>query len=491
MRLLSILVAMLSIAAGTAAAQGYTATPITSANSPIFFANFIDLNNKGQVLGDACIANCGVNRFPAVWSNGNFQALPIPTGYIYIANGLYKLNDSGTVVGTVQEASCSGFQCIPPTDVVVWQDGTPTVIRPPANLFTGCTGAASSGSYALNSAGHILISTFYPSSAGIPGPCYAFWVYPGNSIVPFPMPPQCIGVGPGGHPLTYDATPQKAMNDADQVVANILNSYCGPPYVNPAPTTTYDPAVIQPGGSFSFLPASGFTFGGGSGARAAEINNLGNVHGFEDGGVVIWDSNGAHLLGPAPSGYASLNNVGQVLYAYGLVTVPTNRFAIWQNGVSTSIQVPPGVYPAGGNGGPFLNDAGQFTATDGANGRVLVSPSGACGQDVSPQTQVTRGGFRYNHTGARFSQAVTVTNGGGSSITGPISLAFDKLPATATLFGISGVTQCLPPQGSQFINLGSASLASGDSVSATLQFINTEKSGVSYQPRIITGSARR
>jgi len=478
MRLLSILVAMLSIAAGTAAAQGYTATPITSANSPIFFANLIDLNNKGQVLGDACIANCGVNRFPAVWSNGNFQTLPIPTGYVYIANGLYKLNDSGTVVGTVQEASCSGFQCIPPTDVVVWQDGTPTVIRPPANLFTGCTGPASSGSYALNSAGHILISTFYPSSAGIPGPCYAFWVYPGNSIVPFPMLPQCIGVGPGGHPLTYDATPKKAMNDADQVVANILNSYCGPPYVNPAPTTTYDPAVIQPGGSFSFLPASGFTFGGGSGARAEAIDNVGIVQGFADNGALIWDSNGVHVLGPGL--VTSLNNVGQALYA------PGNSVFLWQSGVSTPIQLPAGVPAAPAS----LNDAGQFTAGNEFS-FYLLTPSGACGQDVSPQTQVTRGGFRYNHTGARFSQAVTVTNGGGSSITGPISLAFDNLPATATLFGISGVTQCLPPQGSQYINLGWASLASGDSVSATLQFINTEKSSVSYQPRIITGSARR
>src|SRR4029077_13295958 len=99
---LPILLSILFVAAGTATAQQYTATPITSANSAIFFANLIDLNNKGEVLGDACIANCGVNRFPAVWANGVFQALPIPPGYQYSATlQEYKINDSGDVVGGV------------------------------------------------------------------------------------------------------------------------------------------------------------------------------------------------------------------------------------------------------------------------------------------------------------------------------------------------------------------------------------------------------
>lgn len=483
MRLLSILIGLL-VASGGTAAQNYSATPITSPNSNIFFANLMDLNNKGQVLGDACNANCGVNRFPAVWANGVYQALPIPSGYQYggtLQN--YKINDSGDVVGTALLPVTFNGTTSMTSHVVLWQNVSPTRIEPSATLFPGCVGTPSSTPSALNSSGHILILsayTFDPSFNGYPGPCYAYWIYPtGSSTLSFPFPPQCLGLpGAAAHPMTYDALPSKGMNDADQVLENILNSYCGPPYVNPAPTTTYDPAVIQPGRSFSFLPASGFTFGGGSGARAEAIDNLGIVQGFADNAALIWDSSGVHVLGPGL--VASLNNVGQALYA------PGNSPLLWQNGVSTPIQLPPGLIPAGP-----LNDAGQFTATDGANGRYLVSPSGACGQDVTLQTQLARGGFRYNHTTTHFTQAITVTNAGGSAITGPISLAFDNLPAKATVFGISGATQCLPPQGSQYINLGSASLASGSSASSTLQFINTERSGISYQPRVITGAARR
>jgi hypothetical protein len=284
--------------------------------------------------------------------------------------------------------------------------------------------------------------------------------------------------------MGYDALPKKAMNDADQVLENILNSYCGPPYVNPAPTTTYDPAVIQPGGSFSYLPAtlpaSSLTFGGGSGARAEEIDNLGIVQGFADNGALIWDGNGVHVLGPGL--VASLNNVGQALYA------PGNSPLLWQSGVATSIQFPPGISPVGGS---TLNDAGQITAADALNNFYLLTPSGTCGQDVTSQTQVTAGGFRYNHATTRFTQAVTVTSAAGSSVSGPISLAFDNLPARATLIGINGATQCLPPQGSQYTNLTPSSLASGGSVSAILQFFNVEKSGVSYRPRVIAGLDRR
>jgi hypothetical protein len=285
--------------------------------------------------------------------------------------------------------------------------------------------------------------------------------------------------------MGYDALPKKAMNDADQVLENILNSYCGPPYVNPAPTTTYDPAVIQPGGSFSYLPASSLTFAGAGGARSEEIDNLGIVQGFETNSsgqptAVIWDGNGVHVLGPGLVTW--LNNVGQALYA------PGNSPLLWQSGVATSIQFPPGISPVGGS---TLNDAGQITAADALNHFYLLTPSGTCGQDVTSQAQVTPGGFRYNHATTRFTQAVTLSNTSGSSITGPISVALDNLPARATLIGINGATQCLPPQGSQYTNLSPSSLASGASVSAILQFFNVEKSGINYQPRIITGQGRR
>lgn len=103
MRLLSILL----VAAGAAvAAATYTATPIGPAGG-LFAANILGMNNKGEVPADVCkvaaVPFCqGPNRFSAVWSNGTFSPLPIPSGYSYVAQpAYYAINDSGTVVGTL------------------------------------------------------------------------------------------------------------------------------------------------------------------------------------------------------------------------------------------------------------------------------------------------------------------------------------------------------------------------------------------------------
>lgn len=486
MKLLSIL---LIAATGVAMAQQYDATPLTSATTPVHFVNVIGVNSKGLVLGDACVngTGCaGLDRFPALWSNGVITPLPIPAGYIYVANlHNYNINDSGTVVGAVQKIGAGNNV----NDVVLWENGNSTIIVPPQNLFHGCPGVPASGAFALNSAGHVLISTAYfadPSFNGFPGSCNAFWIYPLNSIVPFPTPPQC-----GSQSVTYSSNPPVVMNNADQVVFNVENFHC------PAIPATFDLAVVQASGSFSYLPVSGPSFGVFDGASAAGINDLGSVQGGAAAsdppfaGAVIWDGSGVHLLGPGLSGNASLNNVGEVVYFAGSPAVNGQIFE-WQNGVSVPIQLPSGFSGPKNVLPGSLNDAGQFTVTDlFFGGRYLLTPSGPCGQDITSQTQVTRGGFRYNHNTVRFSQAVTVTNSSGSSIAGPVSLVTDNLPAKATLFGISGATQCLNPAGSQYINVASSSLDSGGSVTTALQFINTEMSGVSYLPRVITGPSRR
>ena len=225
-------------------------------------------------------------------------------------------------------------------------------------------------------------------------------------------------------------------------------------------------------------------------------NNLGAVHGFiDDGGVdhvIIWDSNGIHDLGP--SGYAWLNNVGAVFYLNTRPAVPqfeSGAFYLWQNGVSSPIQIPAGIFgPDDFPSTAQANDAGQFTAGDGA-AFYLFTPSGPCGQDVTSQVQVTRGGFRYNRTTGHFIQIVTLTNTGGSSIAGPISLALDNVPANATLFGISGATLCDTPQGSPYISLGAASLDPGVPVAATVEFIDTARTGITFDVRVLAGPGGR
>jgi len=154
-----------------------------------------------------------------------------------------------------------------------------------------------------------------------------------------------------------------------------------------------------------------------------------------------------------PSGYASLNNVGQVVYLItrsGSPQFESGEFELWQNGVSTPIQLPAGLcgrddFPASA----WLNDAGQFTASDGAAFYFLTPSGGGCAVDVTSQVQVTRGAYRYNHSTGHFIKTVTVTNTSGSSIAGPISVALDNVPANVTLFGISGATLCVLFHGSR------------------------------------------
>jgi hypothetical protein len=173
--------------------------------------------------------------------------------------------------------------------------------------------------------------------------------------------------------------------------------------------------------------------------------------------------NGTQETGPGF--YGHLNNLGQALYLSGNPGGPY-QFAIWRNGVSTPVPLPPGVSaddtPKGG-----INDVGQFTVHDGVNFYVMT---------------LSRG---------RFTQTVTLTNTGGSSIAGPISIALDNLPASASLYGISGATLCDPPKGSPFIYFAAGPLASQASVTGTLQFIDTAHTAAPYEVRVLAGPGER
>ncbi len=483
------------IAAGAAAAQTYTATSLTSASSSDYFANLDGINNKGQVLGDTvCPSECsGPDRFPGVWTNGVITPLPIPAGYVYeAALNTYFINDSGTVVGTVQEATSTG------THIVMWTNATPAVV-PDAPPPIGCSGTPSSSSYGINTAGHILGYTAY--STGLPGPCSFFWVYDGGNFrtLPFPVPAICenpnarIPYSTGAILGVVFSSP--AFNDADQVVQTVDNLACGPPYLSPG-FATANPALIQPSGSYSFL-----TLGSLSGASAVQIDNLGDVHGSVSGmsEVVIWDQNGVHNLGSG--GYAYLNNVGQVIYlgpgslgssaSLGRSCWESGCVVMWQNGVSTVPELPSGLYepddtPVTG----LLNDVGQFTLGDGLT-NYLLTPSGACAANVTSVVEVTRGGFRYNHSSSLFEQEVIVTNSSGSSIAGPISLALDNVPSNASLFGIAGDTLCNQPQGSPYINIATGPLAAGASVTGVVEYIDTALTGITYNVRVLAGPGER
>jgi hypothetical protein len=503
------LFATLSMAAVAAsAATSYTAVLIPGASvqsirtgSPIGFNNLFALNNKGQVIGDGCNIPCaGVNRFPAMWSNGVVTPLPIPAGYAYIAQpAYYSINDSGTVVGTLQVAGAN------PSHVVVWTNGVPAFLPdapiPGACSSAGCTcsTSGSSASFGINSAGHIVGSTSYPSYTPGGPSCHSYWVYDGTTfrLLPIAIPSVCTSPPlPPGNAPGVDVGFGAAINDADLVLQTLDNFFCGPPYVNPGFPAS-DPFLIQTNQSTSFLPLGSF-----AAATGSAINDIGDVLGFYSSPthLVVWDKNGVHDLGPSGNGH--LNQVGQVVYlgpssgtSGGINSFESGSFFLWQNGVSNLISLPAGLFSTDDFPAPAsLNDAGQFTAGDGVN-FYLLSPSGACGADVTSQVQITRTGFRYNHSTGLFALIGSITNTSGSPIAGPISLVVDNLPASATLYGISGATLCAAPQGSPYIDIGNIAagqmLALGASISGSIDFIDTAQTGITYNLRVLAGPGGR
>jgi hypothetical protein len=282
-----------------------------------------------------------------------------------------------------------------------------------------------------------------------------------------------------------------AINDADIVLESVVNFFCGSSF--PAS----DPALIQKNtNTYSFLPLGGL-----GEAAGTAINNIGDVLGCapcgSGGHLVDWDGNGVHDLGPSGSGY--LNQVGQIVYlgppTGGASSWESGSFYLWQNGVSTPIEVPAGLFPVDDFPAPvFLNDAGQFVAGDGTN-FYLLSPSGACAKDVTSEFTITRTGFRYDHSTGLFALIGSVTNTSGSPIAGPISLVVDDLPAGASLYGISGDTLCAAPQGSPFIDIGNIGRGQvwppGASVSGSIDFIDTSQTGISYRLRVLAGPGAR
>jgi hypothetical protein len=480
---------MLLVVAGIAPAQNYTATSLQTSTAG--FANIIGLNNHGQVLGDACdvvgvFLDCfGSHRYPAVWSTGTITPLPFPPGYSYIAVlSYYAINDSGTVVGTLEASDNT-------THVVLWTGGVPSIL-PDAPIANACSGAGctcsttgSSNSFGLTAAGHIVGSTVYPSYTPGGPSCSGYWVYNGASFraLPVPIPTPCTSLPPGYYPgvgVGFGAS----ITDADVVLQTLDNFFCGPPFIPPPGFPASDPYLVNTNGSTSFLPLGSL-----AAATGTAINDVGVVLGYYSAPthLVVWDTHGVHDLGP--SGYGHLNQVGQVIYL-------ASGIALWQNGASSPVQLPASMSPGSIAYIPSaLNDAGQFVASNGNVAHFLLTPAGPCAQDVTSQVQITRTGFRYNHSTGLFSLIGSVTNTSGSPIPGPISLVVDNLSSNASLFGVSGDTLCAAPQGSPYINIGNVgdgqSLAPGAAISGAINFIDPSLTGITYDLRVLAGPGGR
>ncbi len=470
-----------AITATAALPQTYTALPLPPPSGYFFNYLYGSVNNKGQVLGEAETGfNNGVGRAPVLWTNGVPQILPIPSGYAFTALIYsYHVNDAGTVIGTVQETHSTR------THIAIWTGGVPAVLDEiqsqicpnPKYAILDLPSTYSSG---FNSAGHIVGATSYPPVDPNNGlPCTSSWFWNGVSFsrLPNPIPPACKA-------NETDILRFPTLNDADQVMDNVENFFCSNSPYFIQPVVMYPPSFT----SVAFIPEGAF-----KSFTAGYINNLGMISGCISCGsptsVGVWDANhGLRSIG-ANTGYQSgINNLGQVAYASN-PSSPSAQIESWQNGSSTPIQLPQGVpssvLPTA------INDVGQIAVSSQGIGGWLLTPAGPCATDASSQVRVTRSGFRYNRSNQHFTQLVTVTNTSGITLNGPISVAFDNVPAAASLFGVSGATSCNSPAGSPYVNGTAPSLAGGASTTLTLDFIDTAQTGITYATRVLVGPGRR
>ncbi len=405
------------------------------------------LNNLGQVYGRAVLPGfSGGPRVPVLWTNGVGHSLPIPPGFTWSdggAGGNLALNDAGVVAATVTDNSTGALH------IIVWNNGVPSILpRAPQ-----CSGVGANGQilFGMNRAGHIV--GFAESGNG--NTCLAYWLYDGASFHTISSPPPnflCNGTA------FIVNLPGKVVNDADHVAMEDELAGCSP-----------QPVIFSPPSNIDFLPpvaGSGTTLNN----RDQMMIFFNGVSGPDD---VFWDGSVLHDLHGAP---AFLNSMGQVAY------MQAGSILLWNNGAPAAVTLPNGV--TGSLEG--FNDAGQLLV-----GNFVLSPSGPCGQDITSQVLVTRGGFRLNHTTGHFTQTLSVTNLGPGPVTGPISVVFDNLPVSASLFGTSGATLCEVPNGSPFQNISAAPLAAGTSVSGTIEFIDTAQTGITYNVRVLAGPGGR
>jgi hypothetical protein len=117
-----------------------------------------------------------------------------------------------------------------------------------------------------------------------------------------------------------------------------------------------------------------------------------------------------------------------------------------------------------------------------------------CAANITPQIQVTLGGFRQNLITRRWQQTVTLSNNTQSSIFGPVAFVLDNLSANATVLNPAGTTTCAEPFGRPFFlaPIGNTNFfAAGSSVSLNLEFTTTTAGAITYTPRVIAGGAIR
>jgi len=296
------------------------------------------LNNNGQVFGRAGVISPPA-RGPVLWTDGIPADLPVPSGYHWAdIAGVHFINDSGTVVSTVTLDVGGG------TRPIVWQNGgLPTVLAP---CDVGPDGSILP--LGLNSGGDILVLA-----------CDQLWIYIEDQPYLYSSPPDPI---PGCIGLDYHFfLVGNRLNDFDHLSGDLIY------YVDQGcPLPGWQVGIFYP----NAFPPPPYIFGPlATTSYSGQINNFDQFVIWNTGPSHVWLWDGSEVVDIGLGGYASLNNLGQVLF---YSTGPM----LYSDGVVSPITLPP---EAAGTLTTLLNDVGQIAGTQpGFNSRaVLLTPSGA------------------------------------------------------------------------------------------------------------------
>jgi len=124
-----------------------------------------------------------------------------------------------------------------------------------------------------------------------------------------------------------------------------------------------------------------------------------------------------------------------------------------------------------------------------ALGTVPVTPVDCTAiPDLSSRGSLTQGPLRPNVGTQTWAQTITLTNTSGATLAGPVSVMLDGLPPTAFPANADGATACNATAVRGFLRMlqTGSSLAPGQSITATLQFLNADtRTAITWTPRLI------
>ena len=145
------------------------------------------------------------------------------------------------------------------------------------------------------------------------------------------------------------------------------------------------------------------------------------------------------------------------------------------------------------NGAGFVNvTATNSGLSDFATFFVSSSTNPLPPVNQTAQVTINGSGFRLDRTNGFFLQNVTITNNSGAPLPGALYLVLSNLTAGVTLVNKSGLTQAIAPVGSSYLVLSlpgeGVVMPPGGTVQFTLQFLNANRSAISYSTNLFSTS---